>query len=289
MSALLGGCSALRVAYNTGPQLAWWWLDGYADFAGEDAPKVKASIERWFEWHRPSQLPAYAALLAAAQAEADKPLTPELACQWYRRVVDLAAPALARALEHGADVVPLLGEAQLRHLEQRYAKNIDEMKAEYLQGDPAERRTAALKRAVTRAEQFYGRLDDTQRRLLAELLAASPADPQAWMDERRRRQRDNVQTLRRLVAERADRNERLAALRMLADRYQRSPDAAHRAYQQRLLDYNCALVARLHNAMTPAQRQRARATLRGYEDDLRAVLAGQAGVPDNGAVPGATN
>ena len=38
MSALLGGCNALRVAYNTGPQLTWWWLDGYVDFAGEHTP-----------------------------------------------------------------------------------------------------------------------------------------------------------------------------------------------------------------------------------------------------------
>ena len=30
--ALLTGCSALRFGYNQAPELAFWWLDGYADF-----------------------------------------------------------------------------------------------------------------------------------------------------------------------------------------------------------------------------------------------------------------
>jgi hypothetical protein len=39
----------------------------------------------------------------------------------------------------------------------------------------------------------------------------------------------------------------------------------------------------MHNAMTPAQRQAARAKLKGWEDDLRALIASAAG-NDSGAV-----
>jgi len=281
VAALLGGCSALRVAYNTGPQLAWWWLDGYLDFSREQTPQVKASIERWFEWHRQTQLPGYVALLAAAQARVGEPMTPAAACDWNRRIVDAVNPALTRGLEQAADLVPTLGEAQLRHLEQRYVKNIDEMRDEYLQGDGAERLAASVKRTLARAEQLYGRLDEAQRKVVAEGVANSPFDPQAWMEERKRRQRDTLSTVRRLLAERADREQRVAALRALTERSQRSPDPAYRAYQQRLTDYNCAFFARLHNATTPAQRQRARANLKDWEDDLRAVMAAAAG--GNGA------
>ena len=279
----LAGCSALRVAYNTGPQLAWWWLDGYMDFSREQAPQVKAAIERWFEWHRQTQLPAYAALLASAQSQVAEPLTPAAACQWNARLAEALAPATARGLEQAADLVPGLAEAQLRHLEQRYAKAIDEMREEYLQADAAERQAASVKRAVSRAEQIYGRLDEPQRKVIAEGVAASPFDAQGWMQERQRRQRDTLATLRRLLAERADRDQRLAALRALTDRSQRSPDPAYRAYQQRLTDYNCAFVSRIHNATTPAQRQRARANLKGWEDDLRAVIQGPTGSSDPAA------
>lgn len=286
LSVLLGGCSALRVAYNTGPQLAWWWLDGYLDFSREQAPQVRASIDTWFLWHRQTQLPAYAALLASAQAQVAEPLTPAAACDWNVRLVEALAPAVTRGLEQAADLVPGLGEAQLRHLEQRYQKNLDEMREEYLQADPAERLAASVKRAVTRAEQLYGRLDEPQRKVIAEGVAASPFDPQAWMRERQRRQRDTLTTLRRLLAERADRDQRLAALRALTERSQRSPEPAYRAYQQRLTDYNCAFAARIHNATTPEQRLRARATLKEWEDDLRAIIA-NTGAASTGANGGA--
>ena len=285
----LGGCSALRVAYNTGPQLAWWWLDGYMDFSREHAPQVKATLERWFEWHRQTQLAAYGAVLVSAQAQVSEPLSAAAACQWNDRLAEMLAPALARGVEQAAGLVPGLGEAQLRHLEQRYAKVLDEMRAEFLQADAAERRASSIKRALGRAEQIYGRLDEAQRKVIAEGVAASPFDAPGWLQERQRRQRDTLVTLRRLLSERADRDQRIAALRALAERSQRSPDPAYRAYQVRLTEYNCGFVARIHNATTPAQRQRARANFKGWEEDLRALINGPAGNPGNGDPAAAPN
>ena len=82
-----------------------------------------------------------------------------------------------------------------------------------------------------------------------------------------------MQTLRRLVAEKADNDRVVAALRALAERSERSSDPAYRAYQLRLTDYNCGFAARIHNAMSPAQRLAARDRLKGWEDDLRALAA----------------
>ncbi len=271
--SLLTGCSALRLGYANGPQLAWWWIDGYFDFPSAQAGPVKRGIERWFEWHRGSQLPEYAALLAAAQAQVLEPTTPALACQWQGRVRAAAEPALQRAITEFAEVVPGLGEAQFRHLEQKHAKLIDDMRDEFLQPDAAERQRASVERAVERAERVYGRLAEPQRRVIAQGVAASPFDPELWLKERQRRQRDTATTLRRLVADKADRDTRVAALRALVERSERSPDAAYRTYQQRLGEYNCALAAQIHNATTPAQRQKARDNLKGWEDDLRSLLA----------------
>ena len=68
-------------------------------------------------------------------------------------------------------------------------------------------------------------------------------------------------------------DQRLAAMRMLLSHAERSPDPAYRAYQQRLSDYNCGFAARIHNATTPAQRQQALETLKGWEEDLRSLAA----------------
>lgn len=269
----LGGCSAIRLGYNNGSQLAWWWLDGYLDFPREQAPAVKTAIDRWFDWHRATQLADYAALLATMQAQSVDATSPAAMCRLWGQMRERLDPSLDRAVLLGADLVPALTEAQLRHLEQRQAKGLDEMRDEYLQADAAERRRASVRRALDRAEQLYGTLGDAQRKVIADGVAASPFDPEAWMRERQARQRETVQTLRRLVAERADREARVAALRVLVERSGRSPDAAYREYQRRLTDYNCAFAARIHNATTPAQRQHARETLRGWEEDLRALMA----------------
>jgi hypothetical protein len=268
---LLNACTAVRVGYNNGQQLSWWWLDGYVDFSSEQAPQAKAAIDRWFDWHRPTQLPEYAAVLASAQTQLLEPTTAAAACRWQTVVRDKLEPAIDRALLHLADLLPGLREAQWKHIEQRYAKSLDEMRGDYLQPDLAKRRQASIKRATDRAEQIYGSLEEPQRRVIAAGVAASPFDPQLWMLERKARQRDNLDTLRRLANERADTDQRVAALRALAERIERSPDPAYRAYQQRLMEFNCALAAQLHNSTSPAQRQKAKDKFKGWEEDLRAL------------------
>jgi hypothetical protein len=273
----LGGCTALRLGYDNAPALAWWWLDGYADFSREQTPPVKDAIGRWFAWHRSTQLGDYAALLAAAQGELMQPTTADAVCRWNARVRGLLEPAVERGVQEAARVLPLLGEAQWRHVEQRQAKAMDEMRNEFLPADAAERQRAAVKRAVQRFERLYGRLNDAQRQIIAAGVAESPFDPAAWAAERERRQKETLAVLRRLSAERADADTRVAALRMLAERMQLSADPGYREMQQRGALHQCALVARVHNAATPAQRERARGMARGWEEDLRALAAAGAG------------
>ena len=149
----------------------------------------------------------------------------------------------------------------------------DEMRADFLQADLALRARESLKRTVERAERLYGDLAEAQKLVIAEGVAASPFDPERWLADRERRQRDTLQVLRRLLAERADRDQRLAALRTLVARAEVSPDRDYRAYQQQLATYNCAFAARIHNATTPAQRRQAQQSLQGWEQDLRALRA----------------
>lgn len=272
LAVLLGGCTAVRLGYNNGPQLAWWWLDGYVDFTREQAPLAREAVDRWFEWHRPGQLPEYAAFLVTAQQAVMAPTTATEVCRWQDAVRDKLKPAIDRALVHAADVLPLLGEAQWRHIEQRYAKGMDEAREAFLQPDPAARLAQSIKRARERPEQLYGRLDEAQLRVINAGVAASPFDAPLWLAERQRRHRDTMATLRRLSSDKADRDQRLAALRALTERMGRSSNPEYRTYQLKLTDYNCKLAAQVHNATTPAQRQRARDKLKGWEDDMRALL-----------------
>ena len=273
---LLDGCSAVRVGYNQAPTLAWWWLDGYMDFDATQAPKVKDTLAQWFAWHRSTQLPDYADLLAAAQQQVMQPATPAQVCRWNDDLRVRLTVAFAQGVPLAADLLPLLKPAQLAQLERRYRKSNLEFEEDFLQ-QPDERQKAAIKRTVDRAEMLYGRLDDNQRRLIAAGVAGSPFDPTAWHAERQALQSQTLQTLARLTAggpARADRESNLAGLKALADRVLRAPPGPYRDYQQRLTDYNCEFIARLHNSTTPKQRLAARDRLHGWEEDLR-VLAAQ--------------
>lgn len=272
LGSSLAGCSALRLSYANGPQLAWWWLDGYFDFSREHSAQVQQSLDQWFEWHRSTQLAPTTALLGSLAQQMLEPMTPAQVCQWQDRARAQVDPALARAVVDFAELVPGLAEPQLKHLESHYRKLLDEMRRDFLQSNPTERLKASVKRARDRAERIYGSLDEAQIRIISEGVAASPFDPELWLLERQRRQRDTSQTLRRLLSERADLDHRVAALRALVQRSERSPNLDYRSYQVRLAAYNCALAAQVHNAATPAQRDKARSNLRGWADDLRTLV-----------------
>lgn len=273
LASLLSGCGAVRFAYGQGPDLAYWWLDGYADFNDLQTPRLRESIEAWFRWHRGTQLGDYAQFLARAQVQAATNVTPAQVCRLYDEAMTRVDPMLDRGLPMVVETVRSLTPAQLLHMEHKYAKVNATFRDDYLQSDPADRHEASVERALERAEMLYGRLDAAQRDLLGRAIAASPFDPQLWLAERMLRQQEILATLRRLHAERAPPDQTLAALRMLAQHTLHSPREAYLKYQERLFDYNCKLAAQLHNSTSPEQRQAAVKKLKSWEEDARALAA----------------
>jgi len=270
---LLSGCSAVRFTYGQAPLLAYWWLDGYVDFSSEQTPRVKAALADYMAWHRRTQLPDYLQLLQRLQGMARDPVTPAQVCAMSDDLQRRLDAAYEQAVPQMAEFVRELGPAQILHLEKRYQRDMSEAERDYLQADLAERQEQALKRTVDRAESIYGPLEEDQRALLAAGLAASPFDPQRWLDERRARQRDILRTLRQLQADKADTASAQAALRAFAAQMAQSPRVEYRAYRQRLMEANCQLTAQLHNSTRPAQRQHAVDKLKGWADDARALMA----------------
>ncbi len=275
LASLLGGCSALRIGYGTAPDLAYWWLDGYVDFNDTQTPRVREAIKQWFAWHRRTQLPDYAGQLARAQTEVLAETTPARVCEWQAEVVKRANTAFDRIAPAAADLMLSLTPEQIRHLEQRYAKFNDEFRDNYLQPDPRKRADESFKRTVDRAETLYGRLEDAQRARIVEGLARSPFDAEAWFAERRQRQIDVLQMLRKLTADKASREQALVALNGYVDQLARSPREPYRRYSERLAEFNCGFAASLHNATTTSQRRNAADKLAGWESDLRAIAAAQ--------------
>lgn len=271
--AALGGCSAVRFAYNQAPELVYWWLDRYVDFDDAQAPRVREALAQWFAWHRRSQLPDYARLLARARTEVLVDTTPERACAWWGELRQRAEVALSQALPPAATLIPGLGAQQREQIERRQARTNEEFRNDYFAGDADARRERLVERAVERFEMIYGTLDEAQRRLVAVRVAASPFDAELWFAERRQRQRDAMALLRRLATEPVGLDAAVSALQGYADGLMRSPRPDYRRYAERLERFNCAFAAEVHNTTSAAQRQAAAAKLKGWEVDLRALAA----------------
>lgn len=269
---LTSGCSVVRLGYDHAPLLTWWWLDGYVDFSNEQAPHAKQALHQWFSWHRHAQLPEYADWLAAVRGRIDGTLTSTQVCQWSEDLQTILSPAFDYAAQLGAPVALRLGETQWRRLEQRYTKSNDELRSDFLQPDPDERRSASIKRTVKRIKNLYGTIDEAQRHLIATSIDASPFDPEAWMIERQQRQQATLSALRQLAAEPVTDEQAAVTLRQLIAHTHRSDNPDYRAYQLKLAAYTCDFIARMHNSTTPTQRQHAHDKLKGWETDLRALI-----------------
>jgi Family of unknown function (DUF6279) len=276
---LLAGCSMARIGYSQAPMLTHWWADGYISLNAEQSRRFKESLDVWFDWHRRTQLPDYANLLAKAQREVMGPLTREAMCTWRDELQRRVDPVVEHTAPGLASLALTLTPEQLQHLEKRLAKNGAEMKRDYAQDDREERRKRSLQRTIERYEQMYGRFDDAQRERVAQLLQNSPFDADRWMAERERRSRDTVAALASVVAAAKAQDPAAAqqvsvqTVKLIARRSLRSPRADYAAYQERLSNENCALAAEVHNMTTPQQRQHARGKLRGWEGDVRALMA----------------
>lgn len=270
---LVSGCSLLRLSYPQLPTLAYWTADSYLDLTSAQSEQVRAQLADLLRWNRVTQLPDYAALLRRARAEVLADTTPARVCQWFDEATARAQTAFDQALPAAADIALTLTPAQLDHLRKHLDKTNAELREEFVERTPERRRKEAIKRAVERTETLYGKVDDAQRERIASAVAASPFEPELWLAERQLRQREALQTLRRLQAERAGADAMQAALRAFFERAQVSPDDAYRAYQRRVRQFSCEFAARLHNTTSPEQRQAAAATLEGWENDLRALAA----------------
>ena len=115
----LAACSAVRVAYDNGPSLAGLWLDRWLDLDRQQEAALEPALQRWFEWHRASELPVYAERMGRWRERAAGEVDADAVCAlvdetraWSRRALDAALPA-------ASELLPAITDAQWAHLQAR--------------------------------------------------------------------------------------------------------------------------------------------------------------------------
>lgn len=274
LALTLAGCSTVRLGYDQGPTLAWWWLDSRLDFDDRQTPQVKAALAQWFAWHRATQLEDYAALLMRARAESTATdLDADRICRWAMDVRGRAAPLLDRLAAPVAQIAVTLTPAQIDRLARRLAEDDAEDRDELVHLPPHKRIERSAQRTVERYERFYGTLDEAQRAVVLAAAQASPYDPRRRLAERQSRQEEVVALLRRLSAEKPAPAQAEILVRSSFARLLNPPQADGGIYQDALWQHQCGLAARLHASATSTQRQELARRLEGWEGDARALAS----------------
>lgn len=274
----LTACSAIKVAYNQAPELAYWLLDDYSDFNGSQSLQVKAELARLQDWHRRTQLPLYGQSLHTLQQQLLVDITPEQACSVLQDARAKMAAVLAHAAPAVASVAATLQPAQLGTLERKFAKGNAQWRSEQLDALPREVQTRRFKQARERSELLYGKLSGDQLDALKRALALPGFDAAITYAERLRRQQDTLNTLQAVATAAPAVKQPIPALQAVQALMQRTLDSPNADYQRYLAlqtRAGCAAFAELHQLASPVQRRLAVQHLNEYEQ-LVAGLAGAA-------------
>ncbi|CAN7280049.1 DUF6279 family lipoprotein [Acidovorax sp. LjRoot129] len=271
---VLQGCSAVKLAYNQAPQLMAWQINRYLGLSDAQAERVRDELDDLHQWHRDTMLPQHAQVLQKVQRQLADNITSQQACATYAEIRTQLDQVVSQAEPKMLWLAAQLTDAQIRQLERRQADSNADWRKEWLDPAPDKLREHRFKELLSRAEGFYGRLDEPQKAALRAFIAQSSFDSQRTYNERLRRQKDLVQVLQKIAEDRTNADQTRSLLRGYLARFNMSPDTAYQRYAQTLVEEGCDGYARVHNAMTVAQRLKAVQSVKGYEQDFL-VLAVQ--------------
>jgi hypothetical protein len=274
MAALaMGGCSAVRLGYNTSPTLVYWWLDSYFDFDSDQSARVRDDLQSVQEWHRKNELPLLEKKLKELQTMAPKAVTTEQVCRLVEELQTRVQVTMEHITPTIASIAPTLQPAQLEHMIEEFERRDRKWRDVWIEGTPAERSERRIKQIAERAESFYGTLEPAQLAVVRTHIASSSFDGPRQFREMQRRHQDALQVLRKIRSGEIRAAQAQAELRGLLDRTLKAPAPAYRRYMEQLTNESCAAMAALHNSSTPQQRTRLLETLQGYEGDIRALVS----------------
>lgn len=274
---LVAACSSLRLGYNNADTLALYSLDSYFDLDEVQQRLAKERVRALIAWHRGTQLADYVNLLDNARDQLDAQLSADDVLTLQQQINQRMMVVARQAAPELAQLARTLTPEQLDHFGAKLARDNAKLRRETTRasGTTEERmREERIKRSISRAETWLGRLTADQEQLLRDAASQRPAGPQQWLDERERRQRELLAVLERIRVEQME----VAAGAALLERYfaelSLPSEGARRAGVEALRRANAELIAQLLNRATPAQKERLLRRLRGYATDLT-VLASE--------------
>jgi hypothetical protein len=274
MMAVMAGCSSIKLTYNHGDTLLYWWLDTYVDLDGDQSAWVKKDIDKLFQWHRQTQLKQYSAILAKAQRQLAGDVTQADLLADYKEIKTYTEQLAMHAVPDLADLSRSVKPEQIAQMEKKFAKNNDDYRKKFLKGDLEKRQSVRFDKSMEQLELWFGRFSSDQKAVLRKASDARPMDADIFLAERIRRQQKIVAMLRKVQQEKlskeATQKEVTALVHDTLDRF----DAPERkAFYDTYVDTTTKYILTAIKIATPEQKTHAQKRMQGWIDDFNNLAA----------------
>lgn len=275
LMTVLAGCSSLKLAYNNGDTLLYWWLNGYVDLTSEQKDTVKDDIDRLFQWHRKTQLQDYIQILQTAQRQLTAGPTQADLQNDYDDIKKRTEALLLKATPELAELTRSLQPEQIATLERKFAANNSEFRKKNMRGDKEAQQRYRFKKSMEQFELWFGSFTDEQEAQIRKASDARPLNNEIWLDERTRRQNNILALARKVQSEKLSKEATQAEIQKLVkDGFRRLDNSDRKAFFDAAEEANIQLVLTVINLATPVQKAHAQKRMQGWIDDFR-TLSGE--------------
>ncbi|MGW8389651.1 DUF6279 family lipoprotein [Pseudoduganella sp. HUAS MS19] len=271
---LLAACSSLRLAYNNGDTLLYWWLDAYVDFDSDQKAEVKQDIDEFFRWHRKTQLQDYVQFLQRAQRQLrGSPTSADLLAD-YVDIRDRTEALLLRSAPHIAELALSLKPDQLASMEKKFAKNNAKFRKENMKGDAQDQNKFRYKKSMEQFELWFGGFSDEQEAIIRKASDARPLDNALWLDERMRRQLKIMNLARRIMSEQPSKQVATQWVEeLIRSGFDRFGISERKAFFDNYTQATVELVHTVVRISAPEQKAHAQKRMEGWIKDLNTLAA----------------
>jgi hypothetical protein len=269
LMVLLAGCSSLRLAYNHGDTLLYWWIDAYVDLDSEQKPWVKKDIDNLFQWHRKTQLHDYVQILQTGQRQLQgNPSAADLLGD-YDEIKSRTQLLLFKALPELADLARSLKPEQIAQMDKKFTANNAEFRKKNMKGDREQQLKYRYKKSMEQFELWFGPFTAEQEAVIRKASDARPLDNDIWLDERLRRQKNIVTLAQKVQREKLSKDATMALIHtLIKDSFERMEHSERKAFFDSYNEATAQFILTVIKIATPVQKAHAQKRMQGWIEDF---------------------
>jgi len=274
MLVVMAGCSGLRLAYNNGDTVLYWWLNAYVDLDRDQKGWVRDDIDKLFDWHRKTRVKDYVNILRTGQKQLQGNITQADLMSDYSEIKQRTQALLLKAAPELADLAHSLKPEQIAQMEKKFKSNNDDYRKKYLSGDQENRQKLRYKKAMEQFELWFGSFSSEQEAIIRKASDARPLNNEIWLDERMRRQQNVLNLVKKVHQEKLGKEAAATLITtLIKDSFERLEHSERKAFFDAYESSTAQMVLTVIKIATPAQKAHAVKRMQGWIDDFNSLAA----------------